>query len=102
VLGFVLFNAPTLGQAGADIAALFGFGGLPAVTEEAVYYLRSYGVLFVLGTVGATPLVRNAASRLGKTKAAPALMCVAMVLLLMVCTAYLVDGSFSPFLYFRF
>ena len=27
---------------------------------------------------------------------------VALVLLLAVCTAYLVDGSFNPFLYFRF
>ena len=26
----------------------------------------------------------------------------ALVLLLAACTAYLVDGSFNPFLYFRF
>jgi hypothetical protein len=26
----------------------------------------------------------------------------AMVVLLLICTGYLVDGSFSPFLYFRF
>ena len=102
MLGFVLFNADSIGQAGSDIAALFGFGGLPMVTAETMYYLRSFILLFALGIVGSTPLVRDWAVCLGKTKAGSILELAMMVFLLLVSTAYLVDGSFSPVLYFRF
>ena len=101
-LGFVLFNAESLSQAGSDITVLFGLGGLPLVTPETLYYLRSYALLFVLGFVGATPLVKNAAQKIAQTKAGPVLELLALIGLLLVCTGYLVDGSFSPFLYFRF
>ena len=102
VLGFVLFNAESVSRAGSDIAALFGFGGLPVVTAETLYYLRSYAHLFVLGFVGATPVVKLAARKISVTKAGPVLELLTLVVLLLVCTGYLVDGSFSPFLYFRF
>ena len=102
VLSFVLFNAESMSQAAGDFAGLFGFGGLPLVSPPALYYLRSYGVLFLIGFLGATPVVRDAAARISRTKVGLVLESVAMLLLLLVCTAYLVDGSFSPFLYFRF
>ena len=102
VLSFVLFNAESLTQAGADFAGLFGAAGLPAVTAETLYYLRSYGLLFVIGLVGATPVVKNTALRIGKTKVGGVLEVMLLITILLVCTAYLVDGSFSPFLYFRF
>ncbi len=102
LLGFVLFNAETISQAGSDIAALFGFGGLPGVTPETLYYLRSYAFLFVLGFVGSTPCVKLAARKVAATKAGPVLEMLMLIGLLLVCTGYLVDGSFSPFLYFRF
>ena len=102
MLGFVLFNAESVSQAGSDIAALFGFGGLPAVTAETWYYLRSYGLLFLMGCVGATPVVKNMARKVSKTRVGPVLEMLALAALLLVCTGYLVDGSFSPFLYFRF
>lgn len=101
-LSFVIFNADSLSQAGADLAGMFGLTGLPLVNRETWYYLGSYSVLFVLGVVGCTPAVKAAGERLMKTKAGPVLELFWMTALLMVCTAYLVDGSFSPFLYFRF
>ncbi len=102
MISFVLFNAESLGQAGSDIAGLFGFGGIPGVTEQTLYYLRSYGPLFLLGFVGATPVVRDTARRIGETRVGMVLEPLVLILLLLVCTGYLVDGSFSPFLYFRF
>ena len=102
VLSFVLFNAESLSQAGTDFMGLFGLGGLPAVTADTLYYLRSYGVLFLIGLIGVTPAVRNVALRVGKTKAGGILEVLLLIGILLVCTAYLVDGSFSPFLYFRF
>ena len=101
LVSFVLFNAADLHQAAGDIAGLFGFGGVPFVTEETLYYLRSYAVVFILGFVGSTPVVKTLAEKL-PSRAAVVLEPLAMAALLLVCTAYLVDGSFNPFLYFRF
>ena len=102
VISFVLFNAESFSQAGSDLARMFGFGGIPAVTEATLYYLRSYGVLFAAGFIGATPLVKTIAAKIRATKIGAVLEPLALILLLLLCTASLVDGSFSPFLYFRF
>ena len=102
IISFVLFNAETLTQAGSDLACMFGFGGIPLVTEATLYYLRSYGVLFVVAFIGATPLVKTLAEKVEHKPIGAILEPVVTVLLLVVCTAYLVDGSFNPFLYFRF
>lgn len=100
ILSFVLFNAESLTQAGQDFAGLFGLGGLPAVNGVSFYYLRSFAMLFLLGIVGATPYPKQLGEKL--CKRFPWLEAVAMLLLLILCTAFLVDGSFNPFLYFRF
>ena len=102
IFSFVLFNAESFAQAGSDIACMLGFGGLPLVTDVTLYYLASYALLFVAGVIGATPLVRDAAVKLSKHKVFAVLEPVVLVILLLLCTGYLVDGSFSPFLYFRF
>jgi len=102
VLGFVLFNAENMAQAGSDIAGMFGFGGVPAVTEATLYYLKSYGVLFLAGFIGSTPLVRDLAKKIAQKRIGAILEPILLIALLLICTGYLVDGSFSPFLYFRF
>ena len=101
---FVLFNAEDFTQAAGDMAAMLGMAGLPLVSPEAVYYLESYGVLFLAGIVGATPLVRNLAASFEEKhpKASAVAEPVVLLVVLLLCTAFLVDGSFNPFLYFRF
>ena len=101
-LSFVLFNAESITQAGQDIAGMFGGLNLPLASAETWYYLRSYAPLFLAGFVGATPVVRDTAKKLSETKVGAVLECALLIGLLIVCSAYLVDGSFSPFLYFRF
>ncbi len=102
VLSFVLFNAENMTQLAGDFRGLFGFAGLPLANAETLYYLRSYAVLFVLGVIGCTPIVRDTCNRLSGKKWMAVVEPVVLALLLVTCTAYLVDGSFSPFLYFRF
>jgi alginate O-acetyltransferase complex protein AlgI len=102
MISFVLFNAESLTQAGTDIIGLFGLTGAPLVTKETLYYLGSYAVLFVMGILGATPLVKNTGLRLNQTKVGAIMEPLVLIILLLICTGYLVDGSFSPFLYFRF
>ena len=99
VISFVIFNAESLAQAWGDISGMFGGQAVPLLTAESVYYLRSYGLLLAVAAVGATPAVRNLAARLERIGI---LRLAVAAALLLVCTAYLVDGSFNPFLYFRF
>ena len=101
MISFVLFNAADLTQAAGDISGLFGAGGAPLTTAESLYYLRSYAGIFLTGFVGATPLVKELAGRVPE-KMAAVLEPLVLAALLLVCTGYLVDGSFNPFLYFRF
>ena len=102
IVSFMIFNAQSLTQAARDLGGLLGIGGYPLLSAEAVYYLKSYLPLLVAGCVGATPLVRNLALGLDQRKPEPVLRLAVAGALLLVCTAYLVDGSFNPFLYFRF
>ena len=103
IVSFMIFNANSLSQAARDLGGLVGVGGYPLYSAEAVYYLRSYLPLLIVGCIGTTPLVRDMAVRLDKRKNVALLLRLATATaLLLVCTAYLVDGSFNPFLYFRF
>lgn len=97
---FVIFNAANLGEALSYIGGMFGFGNISFLSMETMYYLRSYAVLFVAAVVGATPVPKELAGKVpNKVKLVEPVVWIA---LLLVVTAYLVDGSFNPFLYFRF
>ena len=106
MLSFVLFDAGNISDAVHTISAMFGAGEYPIVSPEAVYYLKSYGLIIITGVIGSTPLAAKAEKAAAAHKAGERAISIAepvfLALLLIVCTAYLVDGSFNPFLYFRF
>ena len=101
VLSCVLFNASSMQGALADIAAVLGLTGAPFAGTLSLYYLKSYAVLLAVSVVGCTPWPKKLALALPEGVRA-VLEPVAMAVLLLLVTAYLVDGSFNPFLYFRF
>lgn len=104
-LSFVIFNADGMAQAISDIGGMFG-GGVPLISDETWYYLRSFGVLIAVSIFGCTPIVHKLAEKVCKSERLGVIMSAAepavMIILLFAATAYLVDGSFNPFLYFRF
>jgi len=100
-VSFVIFNANGMGQALLDLRSMFGLSGLPLISRETLYYLESYRVVFFLAMLGATPVVPSYVNRIPE-KLRKAGTPVFLMVLLLLCTAYLVDGSFNPFLYFRF
>lgn len=101
---FVLFDSDGLGQGLDRWMGLLGMGGYPLMSQESFYALRSYGVVLLLACLGATPLPARAGKRVLEKlpRASVILQPLVLVALLGVCTAFLVDGSFNPFLYFRF
>lgn len=106
IISFVIFDAVNMGEAFTYIKAMLGFSGVPLVSTEFIYYLKEYAVILALGIVGATPLVKKVATKLteinGVKVVVGILEPIILIVLLVLVTAYLVDGSFNPFLYFRF
>ena len=104
VFGFVLFDASSLQGAWDCVRGMLGLNGLPPVSAEGLYLLRSNFVLLVVSAIGATPFPKMLAQKLDaySPKAAAVLQPLALCALLLTCTAFLVDGSYNPFLYFRF
>ncbi len=107
LISFVIFNSTEgLSQLFGTVGGMFGAGDVPFVSTETIYYLRSYGVVFLLALVGSTPVIKLAITKVHEKKVGEKILNVVepivLAALLIVMTAYLVDGSFSPFLYFRF
>ncbi|MBE5876526.1 MAG: MBOAT family protein [Lachnospiraceae bacterium] len=107
VFSFLIFNGANLSEGWQDINNLWS---APVRTDElSLFMLRNRaGILFV-GAVGATPLPKylweKAVQGLGKGASMLLIRLIQLVftaILLLLCTAYLIDGSFNPFLYFRF
>lgn len=106
IISFVIFDAVNMGEAFNYIKSMLGFSGVSLISTEFIYYLKEYLIILVLSVVGATPLVKKIAIRLTEIKGVKTLVGIlepiVLIGLLVLVTAYLVDGSFNPFLYFRF
>jgi alginate O-acetyltransferase complex protein AlgI len=92
---------------------MFGAGNLPLTSLEFNYYFRSYAIILILAIIGSTPLPKIVIEKIGKIdktakykNGASWFLAIAepviLTCLLLLVTAYIVDGSFNPFLYFRF
>lgn len=106
IVSFILFDASSIEDAFSVIRAMFGASNLPLITVESIYYLKSYALLLIISIIGATPLPSKlfhlAETYPTSERIVNTLEPICLVLLLAVNTAFLIDGSFNPFLYFRF
>ena len=106
LISFVLFNGAGLAGSLSDIGGMFGAGGIALWSSETSYHLGGYALLLIAALLGATPLIKSSVLKLKENavarKVINVLEPIVVVVLLLCVTAYFVDGSFSPFLYFRF
>ena len=106
LFSFIIFSATQLDMLKDFLLGLFGRNHIPLISSSVVYYLRSYAGVFILAIIGATPLLKNILKKVDSTKIGTTILCVfepiTILAILIMSTAYLVDGSFNPFLYFRF
>ena len=104
IVGWVFFEFDSLLQGLAYLQVMFGMGAYQLLDDKAIYYLYTNAFLFVVLALCATPLVKNLV--IGWQERAMLSWSVAMPViysvLLFFCTAYLVNLSYNPFLYFRF
>lgn len=109
LFGFVLFNATSLSRCVEDLKGMFAFGKMDFVSPEFLYNLKSYALVLVFAVLGAGGFCKKAVTGIKKlcvSEASKKVFAVAEIVflgaILVLGTAYLVDGSFNPFLYFRF
>lgn len=101
LVGWALFSLENFAQLGPYLGAMFGLAGAGGADGAALYYLRSYLPMFLIAGVAATPLGKHLWYKLPEKAqkiACPLLMLAGLLL----STAYLVDGTYNPFLYFQF
>ena len=105
-ISFVIFNAADMGEAVQYIGGMFGVGTTGLAGAEWLYNLRSFALILIFAVIGATPVPKLIVKKVNSLKAGNTVISVLSpvftVVILVLCTAYLVDGSFNPFLYFRF
>ena len=105
-ISFMIFSASGAKEALSMVKGLFGGGGIPLVSASAVYALRNYLGVLIIGVLAATPLFAKITEKLNTNKVTKNILDILetplLLLLIIISTAYLADGSFNPFLYFRF
>ena len=105
VFGWVLFDTNTLTDAFGYFAAMFG-GGKVFADSLSLFQLKNYAVLFVLCALFSGELPVKIMAKIRRKASAANVVDVAapiiQIVIMLICTAYLVDASYNPFLYFRF
>jgi alginate O-acetyltransferase complex protein AlgI len=105
-ISFIIFNTNNITECIVYIKGMLGILDIPFSNAETYYYLRSYGFTLIIAAVGSTPLVTETVGKIKLNKNGEAFLNISepvvLVSLLLLITGYLIDGSFNPFLYFRF
>ena len=104
LISFIIFSADSMNGALLTINNLFRAEMF--IDEGVIYYLKSYLPLLIVSLFGVTPLIKNIYIKIGKNKSISKILNILepvfLLLLLVIVTAYLIDSSYNPFLYFRF
>ena len=100
LVSWAIFAVEDFGHMGAYLKAMFGLGG--GLTNDNVsYYFFSFLPMLIIAAVASTPLAAKLWKRLPE-KPRLALLPILLLAGLVFSTAYLVDATYNPFLYFRF
>lgn len=106
MVSFLIFDASSLAEAGINIRGLVGLEGAGLFSVQSIYYLRSYFITLGIAAVGAAELPARLIEKIKENTGGKGLIGVleapVLIGLFLLATAYLAEGSFNPFLYFRF
>jgi alginate O-acetyltransferase complex protein AlgI len=105
-ISFVIFKSNNITECIEFINGMLGILNIPFSNAVTDYYLRSYGFILIIAAFGATPLtvkvIKNIKFNRKGEYVLNILEPIFLISMLLLITGYLVDGSFNPFLYFRF
>ena len=101
MVSWAIFAMEDFSRLGSYLRVMFGLGGAPLADSAFGYYFRSYLPVLIVAAIASTPLAATLWRKLPQ-RAARVLGTLAILAGLTLCTAYLVAGTYNPFLYFRF
>ncbi len=101
VVSWAIFAIDDLSQLGGYLFVMFGLGGVPAINGDFFYYLTGYLPLLLTAGIASTPLLAGAFRKL-PDQVSRVILPFLLLGGLLLSTAYLVDSTYNPFLYFRF
>lgn len=104
IIGWVFFDIYKFGEAINYIKTMFGVGTNKFIDNAAMYYLYTNAIVLILAIVCATPIISNIQKNIKKKQSllGAIIMGICYIGILFLSTSYLVNQSFSPFLYFKF
>ncbi len=108
LVSFVIFSVEKLDNLPVYLGGLFGAGNIPLFQNNTLFIADSFAILLVVCIVASLPVGKMLWKKMEESdnKAVNAVLLVAEPLtiaaMLVLSTALLVDGSYNPFLYFRF
>ena len=105
IIGFLIFNSENISDIIVSLKNMFLIRDIPFYNHETLYFFKSNLVLIIISIIGATPLGKVLVDKVRKSKfnrLIDVLEVIYLMVLFLLCTAFLIDASFNPFLYFRF
>ncbi len=105
IISFLIFSEDNLTNIMISLKNMFLINKINFYDKETLYFLKSYIVLIVISILLATPLLKTLKTKIVKSKFNKIFNFIeplGYILLLIISTAFLIDASFNPFLYFRF
>ncbi len=107
VFGFVIFTFDDMNALQSYLSSMFALAGNPLFGTEVLWYLGNYGVVLLVACILAFPVypwLRKKVSGLNVTGrlTVSVVSMVCYLALFLLATAYLVNDTYNPFLYFRF
>ena len=102
MISFIIFSGESVAQITTNITGLFATNGRSIISPESVYYFKSYLTVLIIGIIGSAPILKNLLQKEKIKKIVNILEPVFLLIILIICTSYIIDDSFNPFLYFRF
>ena len=106
IISFVIFNNENMKDLFNSLYNMFNFKNLILYNDFSIYYLKSYSIILIISIIASTPLLKNIIDKINESKKGEKVMSLMNVIfnvvILIVVTGYLINGSFNPFLYFRF
>jgi len=99
IISFILFGANSLSEFTLTIKNLFT--GL-IINKETIFIIKNYGFIILISMIFSTPICKIIYQKIKDKKISIILEPIFIIISLLLCTSYLVNGSFNPFLYFIF
>ncbi len=101
IVSFVIFNRTNFNDIQLFLKNMFGLGNLYFTNIETNYYLKNY-IFIILTAIICSISYKKIYTKIKDNKIYNIIEPIIIIILFILCTAYIVDESFNPFLYFRF